>query len=199
MPTDPARAAADGRRTRGAQTRRRLLDAAMRVVSRDGPQGVTHRAVAAEAGVSKSLATYHFATIEELLVAALVECTEEFAHELAESLPATSTPAGLAHYFAASFNADREAWLGSYELLLHAARRPALREAALAWPAWTARLARRYTDDPAAVDAFVATLDGAGLLALLTDAPLDADRLARLFERILLPGRTSRMVRAGSR
>ncbi|WP_116953034.1 TetR/AcrR family transcriptional regulator [Jiangella endophytica] len=189
MPTEPARATADGRRTRGQQTRRRLLDAAMRVVGRDGPEGVTHRAVAAEAGVAKSLATYHFATIDELLVAALVECTEEYAQDLAESLPDTATPAELAGYLAASFNADREAWLGSYELLLHAARRPSLREAALAWSRWTARLARRYTDDPVAVDAFVSALDGAGLLALLSDRPIDADRLALLFDRLLTPPR----------
>lgn len=189
MPTESARATADGRRTRGQQTRRRLLDATIRVVGRDGPEGVTHRAVAAEAGVAKSLATYHFATIEELLVAALVECTDEYMCQLSESLPATATPAELAHCLAASFEESRQEWLASYELLLHAARRPELREAALTWSRRSAEVARRYTDDPVAVDAFVSALDGAGLLALLSDDPIDADRLARLFERLLTPRR----------
>lgn len=187
MPTETARATADGRRTRGQQTRRRLLEATIRVVGRDGPACVTHRSVAAEAGLAKSLATYHFATIDELLVAALAEGTEQYARELADSLPAAATPAELAGYLAACFNEGRAEWLGSYELLLHAARRPALREAALTWSRWTAELARRYTDDPVAVDAFVSVLDGAGLLALLSDDPIDADRLARLFDRALRP------------
>lgn len=187
MPTEPARATADGRRTRGQQTRRRLLEATVRVVGRDGPAGVTHRSVAAEAGLAKSLATYHFATIDELLVAALAEGTEQYARELADSLPAAATPAELAGYLAASFNESRAAWLGSYELMLHAARRPALREAALTWSRWTAELARRHTDDPVAVDAFVSVLDGAGLLALLSDDPIDADRLAALLDRALRP------------
>ncbi len=187
MPTEPARATADGRRTRGQQTRRRLLDATIRVVGRDGPAGVTHRSVAAEAGVAKSLATYHFATIEELLVAALVECTEGYARQLADSLPAAATPAELARFLTASFNEDRDVWLCSYELLLHAARRPELREAALTWSRCSAEVARRYTDDPVAVDAFVSAVDGAGLLALLSDEPVDADRLARLFDRALRP------------
>ncbi|PZF80846.1 TetR/AcrR family transcriptional regulator [Jiangella anatolica] len=175
----------DGRRSRGQQTRRRLLDAAIRVVGRDGPAGVTHRSVAAAAGVTKSLATYHFATIEELLTAALAECTEEYAARLAAELPPDAAPADLARYLAASFEQDRPAWLASYELLLYAVRRPELREAALTWSRWTASVARRYTDDPAAVDAFVGAVDGVGLLALLSDDPLDVERLVRLFERLL--------------
>lgn len=49
------------------QRRQRILDAAMRIVVRDGVRGVRHRAVAAEAGVPLSATTYYFKHIDDLL------------------------------------------------------------------------------------------------------------------------------------
>ncbi len=189
MPTDPARATADGRRTRGQQTRKRLLDATIRVIGRDGPAGVTHRSVAAEAGLTKSLATYHFATIDELLEAALAESTEQYVREVSARLPEGCTVEELVAILAASFEERRADWLAAYELFLYAARRPALRPAARLWTDWTASLARRYTSDPLAVEAFVSAIDGIGLHALLSDDPVDAPRVARLLTRLLAPSR----------
>ncbi|MEJ3745077.1 TetR family transcriptional regulator [Actinomycetes bacterium KLBMP 9797] len=183
MPTEPT--PADGRRARAQQTRRKLLAAAIRVVGRDGPGAVTHRAVAAEAGLAKSLATYHFASIDDLLVAALVESTEEYARQVAADLPPDCPLDELAAHLAAFFDARRHEWLAYYELVLYAARHPALRTAALAWSQWLREVARRHTDDPAAVDAFVSAVDGFGLYALLSDDPLDAPRLAALLARIV--------------
>ena len=52
----------------GSEQRRQLiLDAAMRIVVRDGVRGVRHRAVAAEAGVPLSATTYYFKDIDDLL------------------------------------------------------------------------------------------------------------------------------------
>jgi AcrR family transcriptional regulator len=48
-------------------TRARLLDAAVAVVRREGAQGLTLDAVAAEAGVSKGGLLYHFASKRRLL------------------------------------------------------------------------------------------------------------------------------------
>jgi AcrR family transcriptional regulator len=48
-------------------TRARLLDAAAAVVRREGAQGLTLDAVAAEAGVSKGGLLYHFASKRDLL------------------------------------------------------------------------------------------------------------------------------------
>jgi DNA-binding transcriptional regulator YbjK len=52
----------DGRLARGATRRALLLDAAARVVAERGSGALTHRAVAAEAGVSLASVTYHFAS-----------------------------------------------------------------------------------------------------------------------------------------
>jgi DNA-binding transcriptional regulator YbjK len=56
----------DGRLSRGQARRTLLLDAAVRVVARDGAGDLTHRAAAAEAGVSLASVTYHFASIQAL-------------------------------------------------------------------------------------------------------------------------------------
>ena len=56
-----------GTRPRGEQTRRKILDATLRVIGRDGVSGTTHRAIAREAGVQLSLTTYYFKDLNELL------------------------------------------------------------------------------------------------------------------------------------
>lgn len=188
MPIDPPPPSADGRRVRAQQTRRRLLEATVRLIARDGPAAVTHRAVAAEANLTKSVATYHFATLDDLLTAALVESTESYARRAAADLPPDCPLSELAQHMVAFANDHREEVLASYELFLHAARRPALRAAALRWTEWTTGLARRYTDDPVAIDAFVAALDGLGLHALLSDDPADPQRAARILTRLLPAG-----------
>lgn len=60
------------------QRRQDILDAAMRIVVRDGVRGVRHRAVAAEAQVPLSATTYYFDDIEDLL-------TDTFAQYVARS------------------------------------------------------------------------------------------------------------------
>ncbi|MDZ7782168.1 MAG: TetR family transcriptional regulator [Halioglobus sp.] len=55
------------RRAKGEQTRLKILQAVLEVIAREGMRGVTHRAVAAEAGVQLSLTTYYFRDIEEVI------------------------------------------------------------------------------------------------------------------------------------
>ena len=56
-----------GTRPRGEQTRRKILDATLNVIARDGVRGTTHRAIAREAGVQLSLTTYYFRDLNELI------------------------------------------------------------------------------------------------------------------------------------
>lgn len=56
---------------KSAETRRRLVDAAVEVVRTKGVQGLTLQSVASEAGLSKGGLLYHFSSKEELVVALL--------------------------------------------------------------------------------------------------------------------------------
>ncbi|UVJ45104.1 TetR family transcriptional regulator [Pseudomonas sp. LS1212] len=66
------------------QRRQDILDAAMRIVVRDGVRGVRHRAVAAEAGVPLSATTYYFKDIEDLLTDTFAQYVERSAAFMAK-------------------------------------------------------------------------------------------------------------------
>jgi DNA-binding transcriptional regulator YbjK len=116
---------------KGAARREALLDGVLRVLERDGSGAVTHRAVAAEAGVPLSAATYYFATLDELYVSALRRATEEQA-ALFDRLGEHDL-----HAFAVALHdwahTNRGAAIAQYELMFLAMRRGALRADAERW------------------------------------------------------------------
>lgn len=70
------------RRARGENTRRDILEATLRVIAALGLRGVTHRAVATEAGVQFSLVSYYFKDIQDLQVEAFGYLVERGRAEL---------------------------------------------------------------------------------------------------------------------
>nr|WP_047169262.1 TetR family transcriptional regulator [Sphingomonas sp. Y57] len=61
---------------KAAETRRRVLDAAIDIMAAEGPGGITYRAVADRAGLTRAAPTYHFPTIEGLIGEVQVELFE---------------------------------------------------------------------------------------------------------------------------
>ena len=72
----------DGRRERGAASRHRILTAASIVIVDDGVAGLTHRAVAERAGVPLARVSYHFPTVEDLMIAATSRYLDDFDAQL---------------------------------------------------------------------------------------------------------------------
>ena len=70
---------------RGAN-RERILRAALEIISTKGVDKVTHRAVAAVAGVSPGTTTYHFATREDLVRDAFSLYIDDYQRSLVETL-----------------------------------------------------------------------------------------------------------------
>ena len=116
---------------KGEARRAALMDAVLRVLELHGPGGVTHRAVAAEAGVPLAAATYYFATIDDLLVSALTRATDE----QVDLLAALDTPdiAAFARHLHTYTHTHRASAIAQYELLFLAMRRDSLRPAADVW------------------------------------------------------------------
>ncbi|KMS80023.1 TetR family transcriptional regulator [Streptomyces leeuwenhoekii] len=172
--------------------RQRIIDAALRVVADKGIAGLSHRSVAAEADVPLGSTTYHFRTLDDLLVAALRQADEGFAAALAAH-PALADPradlAGeLARVLGEWLGGDRTGVELEYELYLAALRRPALRPVAAAWAEGVAeRLARRT--DPGTARALVALMDGICLQVLLTGAPYDEAYAREALARVVSAGR----------
>ncbi|GAA2794890.1 TetR family transcriptional regulator [Saccharopolyspora taberi] len=158
----------------------------MRVVAREGASGVTHRAVAREAGLPTTATTYHFGGAEELLTAALTTCMDEDAARLRELAASVEDPdrrlralAGLM----AELLAAPGRLMAEFELCLLAARRPEWRASTTRWTDALAEFARRHTGDPVRIRTFVHAYDGILLHALLAEkTPTEADFEASLRE-----------------
>jgi DNA-binding transcriptional regulator YbjK len=116
---------------KGEARRLALLDAVIRVLEAGGPGAVTHRAVAAEAGVPLAAATYYFSGIDELLVSALTRVTEQ---QVALFAPLRGgSLADVAIVLRDWVYGSRASAIAQYELLFLAMRRDGLREAADLW------------------------------------------------------------------
>lgn len=177
----------DGRKLRGQRRRAQIIEATLAVVRRDGAAGVTHRTVAKEAGITTSLTLYYFATLDDLLVAALTSVTDEYTRRIRELIDADADPvSGLAELIAESAGSGRERALAERELSTLAARRPALRPTARRWRENVAELARTQTSSREAVDAFVALSDGLCAAILLDDDPApDPDHIGAILRAAL--------------
>jgi DNA-binding transcriptional regulator YbjK len=178
------RSGVDGRRVRGEQRRSELLAATLVVIERDGVAGVSHRAVAAAADVSVASITYHFPTLDDLLVAALQSAAEDLAVELhGRGSELGARPADeLARLIEHSVVRRRGRTLALYELYVYAARRPELRETAGAWLEPLTEIARTFTADPQRARLLVAALDGLLMQALVGVRELDQADVAALLE-----------------
>ncbi|MFI1187900.1 TetR/AcrR family transcriptional regulator [Streptomyces californicus] len=185
--------------------RTRIIDAALSVIAADGIAGLSHRTVAAVADVPLGSTTYHFGSLDELLVAALRRCNENFVRALRESeaLAARGVPgeaegaartagsAGLADELTRLldqwFAGERGAIELEYELYLAALRRPALRPVAAEWTEEAVELLSRRTD-PETARALVALMDGVCLQVLLAGGAFDAAYTREMLARIVAGG-----------
>ncbi|MER5872420.1 TetR family transcriptional regulator [Streptomyces sp. NPDC002044] len=179
---------APGVRRYDPDRRQRIVDAAIRVVGANGIAGLSHRSAAAEADVPLGSTTYHFKTLDDLLVAALRQANEGFARAVADSGaladPDTDLAAALARLLGEFLTADRGRAELEYELYLEALRRPALRPVAAQWCEGVARALAARTD-PVTARALVAVVDGIGLQVLLTDAAYDEPYAREVLGRVL--------------
>ncbi|MFE6804788.1 TetR/AcrR family transcriptional regulator [Streptomyces sp. NPDC057681] len=170
------------------ERRQRIIDAAIRVVGEKGIGGLSHRSVAAEADVPLGSTTYHFKTLDELLVAALRQANEGFAKALAGSAvfeaPRARLAAGLAAVLGEWLAGERTGVELEYELYLAALRRPALRPVAAEWGEDVADALARHTD-PVTARALVALMDGICLQVLLTDAVYEEEYARDMLARVI--------------
>jgi AcrR family transcriptional regulator len=170
----------------GAHGRERLLDAAVRLIAREGIDNVRIARIATEAGVSAGLVHYHFASRDALLEEAL-----EHSYERAGDLRLTALREGrataaqrLAAMIDQCLPADRalhDDFVLWVELWLRSARDPALRPvAARLYARLHAWFAQAIADGVAAgelrdcdvermTDRLLAVIDGYGIRVLTED------------------------------
>lgn len=115
-----------------------ILDAALRVVASGGIDAVTHRRVAAEAGVALGSTTYYFGSRDEILLEAFrhyIARHNTMVASLADEFPQSDLASFIDLLVASTRRQfqDSAMVLAEYELILFAARNPELAEEYRAW------------------------------------------------------------------
>lgn len=163
-----------------------LLDAAVRVVARDGLDGVSYRSVAEEAGTTAGLVFYHFGSRETLILEA---ATRAGRRAVAHALPVGDGEDLDSFLDDLSSSAERDLadHVFQYEMAFNSRRRPAVAER-------MAELYAFYGEETERTLAAIAPVEVSPALARLVFAAIDGLVLQQVvFDD---PGRTDGGVRA---
>ncbi|GAB3440396.1 TetR family transcriptional regulator [Actinophytocola sediminis] len=168
--------------------RDRIARAAMLLIGERGIEGLTHRKVAAAAGVPLGSTTYHFATLDDLIAAVLDKAAERSVAGLRaweQSLaPDADLAAALADFVFRSVTEKRADTMAEYNLYALALHRPRLREAAVAWDDALADVLCARTD-PLTGQMLGILLCGLLMQAVLRDDLLDRAEIEAPLRRAL--------------
>lgn len=166
------------------RVREAIVAATVRIVAREGVAAVTHRRLAAEAGVSLSSTTWHFAAKADILEAALVwTARQEVARiaEIADRLEGDFDPAAwadeLADWLLGQVTGEREVAVALYRLQIELLGSPGAREVHREWGRSLRALGDRVLENSATltpdldIRLVVAALDGLRLSVLSAGDP----------------------------
>jgi TetR/AcrR family transcriptional regulator, regulator of biofilm formation and stress response len=188
---------------RGTARRDAILHAAVALIGEQGPDALTHRAVAERAGVSLSATTYWFSSKDEIFREAVAlaagEEVERLERLVLDLAPRHVTPAAWARELSAALAADVQdnpaRPVAMYEFVLEASRQPELRDEVARWETAHLRLAeaglRAVGSADPEIDAHIVVAVVSGLmLGLLANPNPEFERhvmrptLERLFAQL---------------
>ena len=167
--------------------RSKILDAAIRVIQRDGVTGVTFDAVAAEAGVTRGGMMYHFPSREALTASIHDHLARQWEASLVESAGKSAVEASAnERHVAYARTCAQSATRAELLFMLDA---PNATPTASPWDGVLARWAApapEARDDPAALAQFIARLaaDGMWVYEALANEPLSTDLRQRVAEQL---------------
>lgn len=162
-----------------------IVQAAVRIVAREGVSAVTHRRLATEAGVSLSSTTWHFATKNDILEAALrwtarreVARIGEIAHRLGDAeFDPGAWAEELADWLLEQVTGERDQVVALYRLQIELLGSPQARDLHSEWGGELRALGERVLEHSTAlapeldVRLISAALDGLRLTVLSSGEP----------------------------
>lgn len=170
------------------ERRRRITEAAIEVVSERGVAGLTHRAVAQAAGVPLGSTTYHFATLDDILEAAIQKALVDNREERMRWGSTLSDDVDLAEALAElteqSTGPGRAKLLVEYELYFAALRHPSLRALGRAWNEVLMEVLLPHTDVVTA-RALATFNNGLELESVISGEPLRASEAQVMYRRVI--------------
>lgn len=125
---------------RGITRKTEILDAALRIIGRDGLGGLSMRALAAEAQMPLGAMGYYFKGKQELIAEAFQRHTQRETErviktisDLREGLPYQNLADRLADFVIEGLGEARHQLLAEYAFLVESSRRPELARTSTAW------------------------------------------------------------------
>ena len=163
--------------------RRRIVAAVLEIVEERGLIGVSHRTVAKQAGVPLGSTTYYFASLDDLLAAALEQVVDEYETRLRASTERLAGKsgrrlAGALTDLVLEYLDDHGRTRAAYALCHAAMDRPGLRPLAARYTQVSVDTLRTVVPHANAV-ALVAAIDGLLLRGLVAPVPLDRKEVQR--------------------
>ncbi|MGW5327560.1 TetR/AcrR family transcriptional regulator [Streptomyces sp. NPDC004014] len=177
------------------QRRARILDAALDLIAEEGIGRVSHRKIAARAGVPLGSMTYHFRGMDEVLREAFGRFTDHIVMVFDRHLAAPADPgqarqavADLVHVLSEGHRRDL---VLTQELYTLAAREPAYRDLTHEWMRRSrAHLERHF--DAGTARQLDALIEGLTLHRALSREPHDRTLTLEAIDRITTPGQRAR-------
>jgi DNA-binding transcriptional regulator YbjK len=168
--------AGDGRAARGDARKTLLLDAAVRVVAAHGSGALTHRAAAAEAGVSHASVTYHFPSIDDLRRATFEHAGSriglDFVALIAEASSDIERIPAISGDFVSMLATERRVeTIATFEMILAASHDAELRPIIRFFDDRLSELFLPYVGDGAAALTVTSAVQGLLLTVLASDDP----------------------------
>ncbi|MFD4762122.1 TetR/AcrR family transcriptional regulator [Streptomyces sp. NPDC058439] len=158
------------------ERRERIIDAALGLIADEGVAGVSHRKVAARAGVPLGSMTYHFQNMDELLREAFTRFAATVVDAFEQRLGAAATPdeareavVDLVHHLSGG---DQRQLVLTHELYTLAARQPAYRGLTREWMRRSRRILEQHFT-PATARQLDALIEGLSIHRALDTEPHD--------------------------
>ncbi|MEV7606055.1 TetR family transcriptional regulator C-terminal domain-containing protein [Paenarthrobacter sp. NPDC089322] len=142
--------------------RREIVAAAQAVAAREGAEGATLRAIAAEAGMAANAVLYYYGSHAEIIAAALEAASARFLEKVAHAVEGEVGPtARLAAVINAGTIADLEDDVSRilYEYWPHSLRDPELRRIQAEFSSAQQRIYREIIEDGVRTGEFVAVIE----------------------------------------
>lgn len=168
-------------------TKDSLLNATLRIVAGEGMRAVTHRKVAAEAGVSLSATSYHLSNMDSILLESMEHYVDVARRRYEEGLATPTTSEEMVEalmQFIRRIHQDSAETTVMYELYAQAARDSRYKELLERWSqSFIDYVCMLYPPDVAAMA--LAINEGAIFLRHLTTHPLSEDQIRRMLHGVL--------------
>ncbi|GAA2889503.1 TetR family transcriptional regulator [Streptosporangium fragile] len=168
--------------------RDRLIDAALAVIAERGVAGTTHREIARVADVPLGSMTYHFTSLEEVLIEAFTRHAESVARVFDERLGAARDRDAAVEAVITLVSDDllgsRHDLVLSVELYVAAARNPVLKAVTQAWMARSRQALERHFDATTARE-LDALIEGLVLHSALSTDPMTPEQIRHAIHRYL--------------